>query len=70
MASFQVEDGEIDQVELIPITLGFEKKRSLKGRPELASLEDGERILAELAPLCAEYETKFEIRDGRGYVRL
>lgn len=70
MASFQVEDGEIDRVELIPITLGFEKKRSLKGRPELAAVEDGERILAELAALSAEYETKIEIKDGRGYIYL
>ena len=70
IASFQVENGQIDRVELIPITLGFEKTRSLKGRPQLASAEDSERILTELALLSAEYETKIEIRDGRGYVDL
>lgn len=70
MASFQVEGGEIESVELIPISLGFTRKRSLKGRPELASQEDGERILTELAGLSEEFGTKIEIRNGRGYIRL
>jgi poly-gamma-glutamate capsule biosynthesis protein CapA/YwtB (metallophosphatase superfamily) len=70
MASFQVEDGKIEHVELIPITLGFEQKRSRKGRPELASIEDGNRILAELAQLSTEYGTQIEIKDGRGYIHI
>ncbi|NMC30859.1 MAG: hypothetical protein GYA36_00185 [Veillonellaceae bacterium] len=39
-------------------------------RPELASQEDGERILNELAVLSEEFGTKIEIRNGRGYIRL
>lgn len=70
IVSFQVEDGAVDSVEIIPITLGFEKPRSRKGRPELATVEDGERILKELAQLSAEYKTKIEIRSGRGYIHL
>jgi poly-gamma-glutamate synthesis protein (capsule biosynthesis protein) len=70
IVSFKVEDGEIDCVEIIPITLGFKKKRSRKGRPELATVEDGERILKDLAQLSAEFKTEMEIKDGRGYMRL
>lgn len=70
IVSFKVEDGVIDRVELIPITLGFEKTRSRKGRPELAALEEGERILKELAQLSEEYATKIEIKCGRGYIDL
>ncbi|MBS7526915.1 CapA family protein [Fusibacter paucivorans] len=70
MAAFNVEDDRITCVELIPITLGFHKKRSRKGRPELASREDGERILKNLQQLSDEYQTKIEIKDGRGYLYL
>lgn len=70
IVSFKVDAGVIDSLEIIPITLGFEKNRSRKGRPEFATADDGERILNDLAQLSAEYETKFEIKDGRGYLRL
>jgi poly-gamma-glutamate synthesis protein (capsule biosynthesis protein) len=70
MASFQVENGEVSRIELIPVTLGFDKKHSLKGRPELAALEDSERILSDLAMLSAEYNTIIEIKSGRGYVNV
>lgn len=70
IVSFKVDDGKINCVEIIPITLGFEKKRSRKGRPELASVEVGERILKDLAQLSEEYGTKIEIAGGRGYIHL
>lgn len=70
IVSFKVENGKIDYVEIIPITLGFEKKRSRKGRPELATVEDSERILKDLALLSAEYETKIEIKNGRGHINF
>ena len=70
IARFVVEDGAIAGVELIPITLGFEKPRSRKGRPELAAKEDGERILAGLQALSDEFGTKIQVRDGKGYVAI
>ncbi len=67
---FVVEDGSIKQVELLPITLGFEKTRSRKGRPELASPSDGERILQDLQKLSDEFDTKITIKDGKGYIDI
>lgn len=67
---FVVEDGSIKQVELLPITLGFEKTRSRKGRPELASTSDGERILQDLQKLSDEFATKITIKDGKGYIDI
>ncbi len=67
---FVVEDGSIKQVELLPITLGFEKTRSRKGRPELASTSDGERILQALQKLSDEFDTKITIKDGKGYIDI
>ncbi len=67
---FVVEDGSIKQVELLPITLGFEKTRSRKGRPELASTSDSERILQDLQKLSDEFDTKITIKDGKGYIDI
>ncbi len=67
---FVVEDGSIKQVELLPITLGFEKTRSRKGRPELASPSDGERILQDLQKLSDEFDTTITIKDGKGYIDI
>lgn len=67
---FVVEDGVIKQVELLPITLGFEKPRSRKGRPELASVSDGERILQGLQKLSDEFDTHITIKDGKGYIDI
>lgn len=67
---FVVEDGAIKQVELLPITLGFEKTRSRKGRPELASISDGERILQDLQKLSDEFNTQITIKDGNGYIDI
>lgn len=67
---FVVEDGTIKQVELLPITLGFEKTRSRKGRPELASVSDSERILQDLQKLSDEFNTQITIKDGKGYIDI
>ncbi len=67
---FNIEDGVIKQVELLPITLGFEKTRSRKGRPELATVADGERILTDLQQLSDEFATKITIKNGKGYIDI
>ncbi len=70
IARFVVEYGAIKQVELLPITLGFEKTRSRKGRPELAGISDGERILQDLQKLSDEFDTHITIKDGKGYIDI
>lgn len=70
IARFETEDGRTKRLELIPVTLGFTKPVSRKGRPEIASREEGEEILRDLQGLSAEFGTEIEIKDGRGFVRL
>ncbi len=69
MASFSVQDGVVGPVELIPITLGFEKPRSRKGRPEPASEKDARDILRHLQKLSAPFGTAIAVKKGRGYIR-
>jgi poly-gamma-glutamate capsule biosynthesis protein CapA/YwtB (metallophosphatase superfamily) len=57
-------------VELHPVTLGFGQPVHRRGRPELASAADGERILKELAELSRGFGTTVEITGGTGRVNL
>lgn len=70
MVSFDVNDGEIDQIMLKPISLGFEYGRSRRGRPKFADKENGERILYDIANLSATFGTKIMIKDGVGSIDL
>lgn len=70
IAKFDIENGVIVQIKLLPITLGFKKARSRKGRPELASLNDGTRILEGLQLLSNEFNTKIKIQNGQGYITV
>jgi poly-gamma-glutamate capsule biosynthesis protein CapA/YwtB (metallophosphatase superfamily) len=57
-------------VELHPVTLGFGQPVHRRGRPELASAADGERILKELAELSRGFGTTVEITGGTGRLIL
>jgi poly-gamma-glutamate capsule biosynthesis protein CapA/YwtB (metallophosphatase superfamily) len=57
-------------VELHPVTLGFGQPVHRRGRPELASAADGERILKELAELSRGFGTTVEITGGAGRLIL
>ncbi len=70
MPSFTVEDDAVVSLELIPITLGFGLKRSRRGMPKLASVEDGTRILGDLQNLSAAFGTVIEIENGRGRIKM
>jgi poly-gamma-glutamate synthesis protein (capsule biosynthesis protein) len=60
---------ELEQIRLYPVDLGFARPRSQRGRPILAEAEMGERILARVQRLSAEYGTRIEQKDGIGIVR-
>jgi Bacterial capsule synthesis protein PGA_cap len=58
------------ELALHPITLGFGKARSERGRPQFADGELGAKILGDITKLSAEMGTKVTVRDGIGYVAL
>ena len=70
IASFAIENGSITEIELTPISLGFEKSRAGKGKPKLAEREHGERILQNLNDLSAEFGTVITIQNGKGLITL
>ncbi|AUX78343.1 capsule synthesis CapA-like protein (plasmid) [Sinorhizobium fredii] len=69
VARFTYEDGVLADSEFHPITLGRDTPRSRRGCPQLASAEDGERILARLNELSKPFGADLDIvRDGDRYV--
>ena len=60
----------LTELALHPITLGFGKARSVRGRPQFAEGELGLKILGDLTKLSAPMGTKIAIRNGVGYVEL
>jgi len=63
-------DGELKELALHPITLGFGAPAWVRGRPMLARGDLAEKILNDLIARSAPYGTEIEIRGGVGYVRV
>jgi poly-gamma-glutamate capsule biosynthesis protein CapA/YwtB (metallophosphatase superfamily) len=68
IASFDIVDGDVQNISLHPLTLGFELPRCRKGTPEFASLEDRERILGELKELSLPFGTNIVVKNGIGLI--
>ena len=66
MAGWTMEDGELTEVRLYPISLGMDQPRAQKGVPVMTGDEE---VLRYLARLCEPYGTKIEIKDGVGIIR-
>lgn len=64
------EGGEIAEIELHPVTLGFDEPLSERGTPRLARGEEACGILTRLAELSAPYGTDIDIEGELGRVRL
>ncbi len=62
--------GELVECLLYPVTLGFGKRRTVRGRPLLAKGELGTQILRQLADLSVPFGTEIDIEDGVGTVKL
>ena len=58
------------QLALHPITLGFGKSRSVRGRPQFADGELGQKILGDFVKLSADMGTRSRFVNGIGYVML
>ncbi len=65
--SWELEDREVREIRLYPITLGMDLPRSRKGLPRL---EKSEAVLQHLQKLCNQYGTVIEIEDGVGVIRI
>ena len=62
--------GTLVGLSLHPISLGFGKPASQRGRPVLADAELGRKIIDDLTRLSEPFGTTIEYRDGVGHVRL
>ncbi len=63
-------DGELGELALHPITLGFGEPAWVRGRPQLARGALAEKILDDLIERSKPYGTAIDVRDGVGYVRV
>lgn len=61
---------ELMDLRLHPISLGFGKPRTERGRPMLASPELGRKILGDLIRLSKPFGTTIQIQDGVGVVQI
>jgi poly-gamma-glutamate capsule biosynthesis protein CapA/YwtB (metallophosphatase superfamily) len=62
--------GELHAVELHPITLGYGKPRTVRGRPMFAGPELAKKIIGDLQRLSKPYGTEIALKDGIGVVEL
>jgi poly-gamma-glutamate synthesis protein (capsule biosynthesis protein) len=63
-------NGELSAIELHPITLGYGKARTVRGRPMLAKGELAEKIIGDLQRLSQPFGTEIIFEDGIGVVSL
>jgi poly-gamma-glutamate synthesis protein (capsule biosynthesis protein) len=64
------EAGELRSIELTPIQLGWKDARHRRGRPRLASGEEGQAILNRFAELSRPFGTKVSVDGGSAHVPL
>jgi poly-gamma-glutamate capsule biosynthesis protein CapA/YwtB (metallophosphatase superfamily) len=63
-------DGDVQAIELRPVSLGLGEARHLRGRPRLATGEQAEHIFSRFAALSAPFGTKLDIAGDVATVRL
>ena len=67
MAAWTMEDGKITEVQLNPVELGMQAPRGQKGVPVM---NQSRETLEYLQELCKPYNTKIDIENGVGYIRM
>ena len=58
------------EIRLHPVTLGFGKFRTKRGRPMFADPDLSKKIIEDLKRLSKPFGTTIELREGIGVVRL
>jgi poly-gamma-glutamate synthesis protein (capsule biosynthesis protein) len=61
---------ELSELKLHPISLGFGKPRTVRGRPMFADAALGAKILSDLVRLSKPFGTEIDVVDGIGVVRV
>jgi poly-gamma-glutamate capsule biosynthesis protein CapA/YwtB (metallophosphatase superfamily) len=61
---------QLVELALHPISLGFKKPITERGRPLLADAELGKKIIGDLTKLSEPFGTHVEYKNGVGYVKL
>ncbi len=61
---------ELISIKLYPITLGFSKARTVRGRPMFANRELSKKIIEDLKRLSKPFGTVIDFIDGIGVVKL
>ncbi len=61
---------ELQTIELTPITIGFGKTRSQRGRPMLADAGEARNIIERVGKLSNAMGTTVVFRDSQGFVTL
>jgi poly-gamma-glutamate capsule biosynthesis protein CapA/YwtB (metallophosphatase superfamily) len=61
---------QLVELALHPISLGFKKPITERGRPLLADAELGKKIIGDLTKLSEPFGTHVEYKNGVGYVRI
>ena len=68
-ATVTFNDGELEEVHLHPIDLGYKQPRSQKGRPVMAKGEVAKAVLENLKQLSIPFGTNIEIENNVGLIR-
>jgi poly-gamma-glutamate synthesis protein (capsule biosynthesis protein) len=61
---------ELIEIRLYPVSLGFGKFRTKRGRPMFANPDLSKKIIEDLKRLSKPFGTTIDLRDGIGIVRL
>jgi hypothetical protein len=61
---------ELIAVTLYPISLGFGRPRTVRGRPLLAGADLSKKIIEDLQRLSKPFGTTIDLKDGTGIVRI
>lgn len=62
--------GNLSELQLYPISLGYGAPRQVRGRPLFADRQLAEKIIGDLQRLSKPYGTEIEFRRGIGIVKL
>ena len=70
IAESRFEGGQVAEIRLYPVELGYELRGANRGQPRMARPEAAGKILESLRRLAEPYGTEVRIENGVGVIRL